>query len=280
MLIGVAPSWDLIDRDYVSLSNDAARRAIALNPDLSLPNAVLGNNLVGQASGEFAEAFVYYAEALARDSKDLNALQWRGEAYVATGFFDEADADFKRCLEIDPNFLQCSMWRARIKLFQGKTDEGFALFEDAISRGGSGGGLLFAIAYVRAGDDRAARLTLASTFQSFSWLHGRSERFYRALTDPSFDFEKEAKAYEVESKAIHDDENVWVGGIVPLIFKNYRAATVKSGNAIWWIRTDPDFLKSPHRKRLIREAGVYDCWRKNGFPPQCRAVGADDFECD
>ncbi|PHR52609.1 MAG: hypothetical protein COA47_17685 [Robiginitomaculum sp.] len=276
---GVAPSWDVLDRDYFTLSNEAARRAITLNPDLSLPYAVLGNNKAGQVPGEFADAFVYYAEALKRDPKDVNALQWRGEAYVATGFFDEADAGLKRCIEIDPNYLQCRMWHAKTKLFQGKTDEGLALYEDALSRGGVGGELLYAITYAHAGDDRAARLVLASVFQRFSWLNGRTERLYRALTDPAFDFKQEAKAHEVEWKAIHGDYEAW-SGATALIFKNYAAIKRETNNPFWWIRTDPDFLKSPDRKRVIRESGVYDYWRENGFPPQCKAVGADDFECE
>jgi len=26
--------------------------------------------------------------------------------------------------------------------------------------------------------------------------------------------------------------------------------------------------------------GIYDYWLVAGFPPQCRPVGEDDFECD
>ncbi|PHS24259.1 MAG: hypothetical protein COA84_09730 [Robiginitomaculum sp.] len=276
---GVAPSWLFTDRDYFTLSNDAGYRAIALNPDLSLPYAVLGNNSSGQSPGKFTEAFVYYAESIKRDPKDVSALQWRGEAYVATGFFDKAEADFKRCSEIDPNYLQCPMWRAKIKLYQGKTDEGLALYEDTLSRGGVGGELLYAITYAHAGDERAARLALASAFQRFSWLNGRSERLYRALTDPAFDFTQEAKAYEVEWKAIHGDDEAW-SGATALIFKNYAAVKWETNNSFWWTRTDPEFLKSPDRKRLIREAGVFDYWREHGFPPQCKPVGENDFECD
>ncbi|PHS28546.1 MAG: hypothetical protein COA85_03675 [Robiginitomaculum sp.] len=65
-----------------------------------------------------------------------------------------------------------------------------------------------------------------------------------------------------------------------MIFKNYAAVKWETNDPFWWIRTDPDFLKSPDRKRIIRGAGVYDYWLKAGFPPQCRLVGADDFECD
>jgi len=31
---------------------------------------------------------------------------------------------------------------------------------------------------------------------------------------------------------------------------------------------------------MMRNLGVYDYWQKYGFPPQCRATGKDDFECD
>jgi hypothetical protein len=48
----------------------------------------------------------------------------------------------------------------------------------------------------------------------------------------------------------------------------------------WWHPNMPQFKASPHRKRLMREIGSYEFWKVNGFPPQCRAVGDDDFECD
>jgi hypothetical protein len=31
---------------------------------------------------------------------------------------------------------------------------------------------------------------------------------------------------------------------------------------------------------MIRDFGLFAYWQKHGFPPQCRAVGDDDFECD
>ena len=46
-----------------------------------------------------------------------------------------------------------------------------------------------------------------------------------------------------------------------------------------------DHAQEPHlpeeaRKRLMREIGIPAYWRKHGFPPQCRPLGSDDFECD
>ena len=75
----VAPSWGIVDRDYVALSNRAAQRAIQLNPDLSLPYAVLGSNLTEHPPGKFAESFAYFEQAMQRDPNDPTALLWRSE---------------------------------------------------------------------------------------------------------------------------------------------------------------------------------------------------------
>ena len=49
--------------------------------------------------------------------------------------------------------------------------------------------------------------------------------------------------------------------------------------AMW--RSDlKDFRQSEDFKRIIREGGMADYWRENGYPPQCRAIGEDDFACD
>jgi TolB-like protein/Tfp pilus assembly protein PilF len=272
----VAPDWDVIDRDYAHLSETAARRAISLNPNLAMPYAVLAGRGRGNS---YADMFANLDKALVLDPKEVNALQWRGEAWLAAGFFDKAEADFKRCIEIDPNFLQCRMWIAKTKFYRGETDEGFALYEHAVSMGGIGAGALhWPLEYAHAGDFRAARLVLAAVCRDFFCFNGRSDRLYRALTDPDFDFAKEAAVAEVEWHAgMGDDRDL--SGMEAFYFKKYDALK-PSFNSIWWVRTDPVFLKSPHRKRLIREAGVYDYWQKAGFPPQCKPVGENDFECD
>ena len=125
----VAPSWGIVDRDYVALSNRAAQRAIQLNPELSLPYAVLGSNLTEHPPGKFAEAFAIYADLVTAGSR---ALTWE------------------------------------------------AVLE-----------------YANAGKNDLARWTLARFFSDFSLMHGRSELLYRALTDPDFDFDREAAVFEI-----------------------------------------------------------------------------------
>ena len=38
--------------------------------------------------------------------------------------------------------------------------------------------------------------------------------------------------------------------------------------------------KTERFKALMRNAGLVDYWRKNGWPDLCRPMGADDFVCD
>ena len=63
-------------------------------------------------------------------------------------------------------------------------------------------------------------------------------------------------------------------------FKNYAAITEYPDNPFWWYPYPEDFKTSPHRKRMIRDFGLFAYWQKHGFPPRCRAIGEDDFECD
>jgi TolB-like protein/cytochrome c-type biogenesis protein CcmH/NrfG len=275
----VAPSWGIRDRDYVALSNRAAERAIELNPELSLPYAVLGSNFTEHPPGQFAEAFAYHEQALKRDPNNATAFLWRAEDYTAAGFFKEALADLNRCLEIDPSYMLCKSWTAKNQFYLENTEQAFALFAELVSAGSRALSWEIVLAYANAGENDLARWALARFFSDFSLMHGRSELLYRALTDPDFDFEAEAAIFEIEYRAIHGNYDVRHYPFA-FILKQYDELAVSLTHTLWWNRTSPDFLQSPHRKRLIREAGLPEFWRENGYPPQCRAVGADDFECD
>ncbi|MDQ3057622.1 MAG: hypothetical protein M3Q96_07800, partial [Pseudomonadota bacterium] len=47
-----------------------------------------------------------------------------------------------------------------------------------------------------------------------------------------------------------------------------------------WDRYPASFRNSPQMKRRLVNEGVVAYWRRHGFPPQCRPVGASDFTCD
>jgi len=51
-------------------------------------------------------------------------------------------------------------------------------------------------------------------------------------------------------------------------------------NEVWWEPGLPGFRNSATFRKILIGMGVPVYWRQTGFPPQCRAVGANDFTCD
>jgi len=52
-----------------------------------------------------------------------------------------------------------------------------------------------------------------------------------------------------------------------------------TNNITAWKRAPASFCNSPGFKCTLERLGVPAYWRKHGFPPQCRPLGATDFEC-
>jgi hypothetical protein len=46
-----------------------------------------------------------------------------------------------------------------------------------------------------------------------------------------------------------------------------------------WHPDGDEFRTTPQFKTVIREYGIFKYWKFRGFPPQCKPIGDDDFEC-
>jgi TolB-like protein len=57
------------------------------------------------------------------------------------------------------------------------------------------------------------------------------------------------------------------------------AAGVPSLAGVWWPMPS-EVRKKERFKKLVRDIGLVDFWRKNRWPDLCHPVGADDFECN
>jgi hypothetical protein len=49
--------------------------------------------------------------------------------------------------------------------------------------------------------------------------------------------------------------------------------------AVLWGKDYARYRRSPQFKIFIRRSGVHDYWTGHGFPPQCKPLGQEDFEC-
>ncbi len=67
-----------------------------------------------------------------------------------------------------------------------------------------------------------------------------------------------------------------------LTIRAYENLTVDNWNndyEMLWLPQFSHYRQSPEFKQLAGDLGLTAYWREHGFPPQCKAVGALDFEC-
>ena len=275
----IAPSWGFVDRDYLALAAERAHEAIELDPTIALAWAVLG--YVDDENTDYEEALRLYAKALDLNPQDATVWLWRGILYNSLGYFDQAAADIDRCLELDPAYGNCIRHRARSALFSGDEMLAMQLTERAMRIGFPFANPMFMQLYAHHGNSAVVAAMVSGSMRSQSY-EPLIDYEYRAIVDPTFDFEAERSEIEAVYRATTGTELDWVHTTLfsPLAFGQFDKARTASGAQFWWQPYPLEWRTSPHRKRLLRELRLPEYWRKHGFPSHCQPVGHDDFECD
>jgi TolB-like protein len=98
----VATSWGVAGDGHIKNSISAAEKAIALDPSLALPYAVLQNNLTKFIPVNFEKAFEYSNKALSLDPKNTTVLLWRGINELASVILIKPMLDLKNVLRLIP----------------------------------------------------------------------------------------------------------------------------------------------------------------------------------
>ena len=278
----VAPSWGFKDRDYRTLSAQAADRALDLDPSLSMPWAVKGQAMDSAWPIDFQGSLVAFERALAADPRNATALLWRGIAWIKLGFFERALADLDRAIALEPGYLNATRHKALVLLYQQKEDEAIALFEQGIARGFVGSRSENFIAPLYARGRRTDALLLLNVEQMPRELR---EAVIARLDQPSLAIRGADALLARHAEALLDPAftyltlthlHLWLGDFDGV----GRSDDVITTEIVAWDRYPPAFRNSPGMKRKLEAMGVVAYWRAKGFPPQCRPVGANDFSCD
>jgi len=278
----VAPSWGIRDRDYIALATKAADRALELDPTLSMPWAVLGYVVRSTRPIDWARSLELTNRAVVADPRNATAYLWRGILWIELGFFDRACADFDHALEVDPNYRNALRHKAVALLSSGKTNDALDLFE----RGVADGFIInraenFVGPLIARGDVLAAQLLLDEM--------GIAPEVRKVLVaalkrpgPPTRDAEAVIQQFFSSTKVPYlvqlglSYPYLWLGDFA----KVGANVDVLSGVVVIWERYPPGFHGSTVFKEMLDSSGVLGFWRKHGFPPQCRPVGASDFHCD
>lgn len=273
----VAPSYGATGRSFRQLAAEANARALQIDDSLSMPYAVEGLALRAQYPTPWSESIRLLELSIERDPRNTDAHLWLGMNYVALGYMEKAAEVLTRCLAIDPAFSNCRKNRAVALMALGRDAEAFADAERNIEDGFLRDADIYIPLFLARGDRHSA-LLLSGQINAFEGFpHGD---FIAALGEaPAVRPEKYA-----EVKALGEAAGVDVASRshIVLAFKAYDELTVERfGNAYenLWLPVFAPFRQSEAFRALARDLGLLAHWRANGFPPQCRTQGAEDFFC-
>ncbi len=278
----VIHSWGFNDRDYTELARTSAERALKLDPSLSMPWAALSQVQKAKWPVDYEIVQQQIGKAIAADPRNATALLWRSISWIELGFFDRAIADQDLCLKLEPSYNNCRSHRMLALVSRGDEAAAIAEFNRTVANGAFASraeNLLPTL--VQRGNDTAALLLM----DNLGLPPGLRPVLLEALRNAEA---KHPPAREVVAKYLSDPGNLAVKNVglthFNLWFGDYdQVADVEDSLQaviVAWDRYPVSFRNSPQMKRRLVNEGVVAYWRKHGFPPVCRPVGASDFTCD
>ncbi len=275
------PFWGVTDRtfeEYLQLSNDAADRALGIDPRLALARAVRASNLTSIPPYRQVEAIHEFERALELEPTNTTALHWYGTSLALLGFIEEGLAAQRRCLDIDPAYVNCAFMIEQLLHALGRHQEAAAVFESDLFEQLPWTDLIptNVITALLIGNRHAAKI-LADNLLGLVGMPGYL--FINALEHPGEDHSEGLRKFD--AWATENDVDLSPYPEIFAAFGAYdRVTNPLNADAWFWLSTYKHFRQSPEFRTLMHNNGFLEYWQERGFPPQCRAVGADDFECD
>lgn len=270
----VATSWfpgDGVDHPVLAL--EAANRALEIDPTLSMAYAVIG--LMFETTGEgFAGAIRNYDLAIANDPKNATAWLWRGITIKNMGYIQKAFSDFEQCLSIDPGYLNCRQFRAESLLGLGRIEEAVREMEATFEDNYHSADDTFVSYYVHSGQRKVALLVAALALRKQfvpvkDWIE--------AIEKPDDDHTARVARFNQWGKPHNLD--VCDMESVAIALRQEHCYTMVTHATLMWQPDTAYFRKTPGFKEFVN-THLMDYWLENGFPAQCRALEAGNFECD
>jgi TolB-like protein len=270
----VATSWfpgDGIDHESLALA--AARKALELDPGLSMPHAVIG--MKHQITGEgYPGAIASLDKALENDPRNGSAWLWRGITFFDMGYAEKALADFEGCLNVDPGYLNCRQYEAMTLMTLGQIEEGVRKFEATLEANFHSTDDTFVSYYVQTGQRPMAMAIAALAMRD---QFAPVKHWIEAVENPDEDHSARV-AYFNQWGATHNIDVCDMDSLAIALRQDHCLPTIENATQMWL----PDtayFRKKPAFKEFVN-THLMAYWQENGFPSQCRALEDGDFECD
>ncbi len=275
---GVATSYGILDRDYSALALVANKKALEIDPDLSMPYAVIGLTYRSHYPTPWAESFDNLNKAIERDPKNISAWQWLGMNYISVGAHQDAVKAFTKCLELDETRGLCRRYRSVSNYVLGKID---LVLADANINAEANYFRGFDV-YVPLFLERDDRMMAFAASRMVNWqVDFPHQELISALETPDSQPPERLKAFKDWGKEkrvdILDNTNLM------LALRNYDEINVNTFDNDYvylWLPQFAHYRTTPQFKKLTEDLGLVAYWRERGFPPQCRVLSETDFACD
>jgi adenylate cyclase len=273
----VANEWNFGDGiDHIPLARTAAEKALSLNPNLSMALAVLG--AVAVDYGDTGGSIDFYTAAIEKDPKNTTAWLWLGIDQLSSGFIDEAIMSLQQCLAIDPGYQNCRVNLAVTYLYRGDIETALKLSNETLEYMFYGSNSLLVSTYVRNGQ-RYLALLIAD--QGLGSAGAPAIEWIRAIENPNADNSSGFARFKDWARQTSNGEELINFAALFLSFRAYDELAKDSvmGVSALWHPDGDEFRTTPQFKTVIRDYGIFEYWKFRGFPPQCKPIGDDDFEC-
>jgi TolB-like protein/tetratricopeptide (TPR) repeat protein len=270
---------DTTDEEADRRSITFADRAIALVPMSATAIAVkakirMDANQTFRGTYDYEDIITDFKKALEIEPRNASALTWLGMTYINIGADGLASQTFEKCIKYEPFYVPCAInnyifWSAR-----GGDKRVLDAFRDRLGKGGSDVEDAPYGALSRLDEELAFMMAMNGSNLFGGWR--RSGELYQAYKNLDGDHQDLIRAALVFASRNPDRDQVTIASILTPI------GYFENEDLIYdiWDPVYKNYRQSPQFKIRIKKSAVYDYWRKNGFPPQCKPLGEDDFVCD
>jgi serine/threonine protein kinase/tetratricopeptide (TPR) repeat protein len=272
----------------LAAAEQAAHRAIALDPSLAEPHAVLGSAY--QYRRRWLEAREAFRRALELDPDDVTANFWFGATLMEEGYTRQSSQLLDKVLAIDPIQANAMNWRGIAAAHAGDLDlaERLMLRSQDLGLAHAGFGLsLLASARGRTGE-AVRQMTRALDALGAGLPPGSAETIARGAFG---DVQARDKAVALVEGYLATRPAV-VAGAAPYALlwlgRTGRALEVLEGGptsndamafpALWGPEGRAARI-SPAFPEFARRTGLADLWERGGAPDLCHRVGPRDYAC-
>jgi TolB-like protein len=275
-------------RETLAAAERHARRAIALDPTLAEPHAVLG--MLFDRERRFEEAGQSFARALSLDPDDVTTNFWTASNEIVQGYRRQGDERLDRVLAIDPIMPNALMWRGTDLFAEGDLDGAERLVRRAADLGLAHAGMGVSAVLDARGRREEAVAPMADTLRH--WMDGFPADMPELVSRGSLgDATARSRALATLDAFLASRPAV-MPGVVPYallrlgepvralaIFQEGPTSNDAMVFTLLWGPYGKEARSLPQFPGFLRRIGLADVYDRRGPPDDCRRVAPGEYAC-